>query len=273
MRTVLTLALTAALAGTVAGQHQQFHDGATVVETKLSAVRATPSAFRNVWIRFPVQFVSLGSVSNPFFTEFVPNHFVNFYAWADEQPIWRREAYDDMFGNLFLSKDSHRVHDLYQLKLYTRMWVTGVVRNTFQEQPWIEVFDFEVGAGAVTTASLTHLYQGERLMEKRRWTDAISELSLAPTEGAPEALLAAVNKNLGICYLRIGEVNAALNHLNAAAGLQGDFVDHETRRLVAIAMQDPRSGLDRVTDTLGIKDWERPMWEAFEDAPVPAPAR
>ncbi len=273
MKTVLPIALTAALAGIAVGQHQQYSDQVTIIDTTLTHVRATPAAFRNVWIRFPVQFVSVGRVSNPFFTEFVPAQFANFYAWADEQPIWRREAYDDMFGNLFFSKENARVHELYEVKLYTRMWLTGIVRNTFQDQPWIEIVDFSLQGGAVTTASLAHLYQGEKLMEKRRWHEAISELSLAPTAGAPDALLAAVNKNLGICYLRMGEVGAALTHLNSAVALQGDTIDHETRQLIAVATRDPRAGLDRVTDTLGIKDWERPMWEAFEDAAVPMPSK
>jgi hypothetical protein len=248
-------------------------DGDKVIPTTLSTVRATPDAFRNLHVSFTVQFVSLGRVSNPFFTQFEPSQYANFHVWADEQPIWRRPAYDDVFGLLFLSKNHDQINELYDLRLYKRLRVTGIVRNTFQDMPWIEVVEFEQIGGQVTTASLAHLYRGEQLMEKRQWTAAIAELSQAPTAEAPETLQAAVHKNLGICYLRIGESGAALSHLTSAAGLLGDQVDRETALLLATASAAPERELDRVTNTRSVKDHERPMWEAFDDGRAARPQR
>ena len=115
----------------------QDHD--VVIATTLTAVRGTPDAFKNVAVHFTVQFNQLGKISNPFFTRFVPNDFVNFYGWPSEQPIWRKDVYDDVFGLLFLSKEHKQLTDLYKLKTYDRVDVTGVVRNVFQGAPWVEV--------------------------------------------------------------------------------------------------------------------------------------
>ncbi len=263
MRVVLSIAASLAVLPTLVGQGLR-QQNQVVVETTLDAVRAEPEAFKRVWIRFPVQFCSIGRLSNPFFTRFVPSDFANFYAWSAEQPIWQKTAYDDLFGMLFLSKDHAQLQDLYRLGLYDRVEITGVVQNTFQDKPWIQVMTFEPIDGKVNTATLAHLYRGEQHMERREWRQAISELSLAPAAGSPTQVLAAVHKNLGICYLRLGETGLARAHLDSAVVLL-EQPGIELRRLVSTASSAPTSELDRAVDRSGIPEFERPMWEAFED--------
>ena len=241
----------------------------TAVATTLSQVRAEPEAFKNVKIAFTVQFASLGRIANPFFTKFTPTEFANFYAWADEQPIWQEKSYHDVFGMLFLSKGHDKISQLYELRLYQRILVTGVVRNTFQNMPWIEVTDFEPAEGQLDTAVLTHLYRGEKLMEQRLWQRAIAELSMAPGAGVPQPALSATHKNLGICLLRMGEPQAAIGYLESAAQL-GSRKDLEIENLLAIAKSAPDQAIDRTVDSRGLKDSERPMWEAFESERGPA---
>ncbi len=234
----------------------------TAVNTTLTQVRAEPEAFKNVKVVFTAQFASLGRISNPFFTKFTPTDFSNFYAWADEQPIWQEKAYNDVFGMLFLSKSHPKVEQLYELRLYQRIRVTGVIRNTFQSAPWIEVTDFEPVVGQLDTPVLTHLYRGEKLMDQRLWQRAIAELSLAPGAGVPPQAMRATHKNLGICLLRMGEAQAAINYLESAAQMGGG--DAEIENLLAMAKTAPEQAIDRTVDSKGLKDSERPMWEAFE---------
>ncbi|HLQ38227.1 MAG TPA: hypothetical protein VK348_10515 [Planctomycetota bacterium] len=235
----------------------------SAVRTTLTQIRAEPEAYKGVKVVFPLQFASLGKLSNPFFTKFTPADFANFYAWAEEQPLWRQEAYEDLFGTLFYPKLGPKLEQLYQLRVYQRLQVTGVIRNTFQNQPWIEVTDFEVVPGQVDMAVLTHVYRGEQMMKERRWQRAIAELTLAPGEGVPETVLHAVHKNLGICYLRIGEIARAAAHLQAAAATCTE-PDVEVERLIAVAAARPAQELDRSVNQSGLKDYERPMWEAFD---------
>lgn len=257
----------------VAALPAQDREFGTAVNTTLSQVRAEPEAYKNVKVTFMVQFASLGRISNPFFTKFTPTDFANFYAWADEQPIWQEKSYNDIFGMFFLSKSHPRLEELYEMRVYQRLAVTGVIRNTFQNMPWIEVTDFEPVEGQLDTAVLTHLYRGEKLMSQRLWQRAIAELSLAPGTGVPPQALRATHKNLGICLLRMGESQAAIGYLESAAQIGGGS-DAEIETLLATARTQPDQAIDRTVDAKGLKESERPMWEAFEgDKNRPATAR
>ncbi len=258
MRTALFVSFVLGVASLPA-QDREF---GTAVVTTLTQVRAEPEAFKNVKVAFTVQFASLGKIANPFFTKFTPTDFANFYAWADEQSIWQEKVYSDVFGMLFLAKANPKLEQLYSLRLYQRLQVTGVIRNTFQGMPWIEVMDFEVADGQLDNAVLTHLHRGEKLMEQRLWQRAIAELSLAPGTGVPMHALRATHKNLGTCLLRMGEPQAAIGYLESAAQMGG--MDLEIESLLAMAKTQPDEAIDRTVDSRGLKDSERPMWEAFD---------
>ena len=259
MRTALFVSFVLGVASLPA-QDREF---GTAVDTTLSQVRAEAEAYRGVKVTFTVQFASLGRISNPFFTKFTPSEFANFYAWADEQPIWQEKSYGEVFGMLFLSKSHPKLEQLYSLKLYQRMKVTGVVRSIFQGAPWIEVSDFDLEQGQLDTAVLAHLYRGEKLMEQRLWQRAVAELSLAPGTGVPPQAMLAVNKNLGTCMLRMGEVTSAVSYLETASQL-ANGKDMELEKLLTQAKGNPTEALDRTVDARSLKDHERPMWEAFD---------
>jgi hypothetical protein len=233
-----------------------------IVSTTLSAIRETPESFKGVWVTFAVQFASIGQLQNPFFTRFVASDYANFYAWADEQPIWRKEQYDDLFATLFVSKENDILNSIMRLECYDRVQVVAVVRNTFQGMPWIEVASYTELDAKVGTATLSHLYRGEEYMKQRKWLQAISELSLAPVDAVPDHVKAAAFRNLAVCHLRLGETYRAIQHLESAAALT-DGGDAETRQLLTMVASDPSSGLDRQVNRQGVKDHDRPLWEAF----------
>lgn len=259
MRTALLVSFLLGVASLPA-QDREF---GTAVRTNLAEVRSNPEAYKGVKVKFVAQFTSLGKISNPFFTKFTPTDFANFYVWSDEQPIWQEKSYEDVFGMLFLSKTHPKLEELYALRLYQRIEVTGVIRNTFQNTPWIEVVDFEPLAGQLDTAVLTHLYRGEKLMAQRLWQRAIAELSLAPGDGVPPHALRAAHKNMGICLLRMGEPQSAIGYLESASKLARG-TDLEVLDLLATAKSQPDQAIDRTVDSRGLKDSERPMWEAFD---------
>ena len=233
------------------------------VPTTLTQMRSEPAAYKSVKVQFTVQFASLGRIANPFFTKFTPSDFANFYGWADEQPIWQQSAYDDVFGMLFLSKSHPKLDQLYSLKLYQRIRITGVVRNTFQGAPWIEVVDFEGVEGQLDTALLTHLYRGERHMEQRQWQRAMAELAMVQGKNVPPPALRAAHKSLGLCLLRQGEAPLAISYLKSAEAMS-TARDTELDTMLAVAQAQPEQAIDRTVDARSLKDSERPMWEAFD---------
>ncbi len=240
-----------------------------VVSTTLTAIRQNPEAYKNVWVSFTAQFAAIGRVSNPFFTQFVPSEYANLHVWADEQAIWQEEDYRDVFGLMFLSKESELLQSLYKQKVYQRLSFTAVVRNTFQGQPWIEVIGFSEVSGKLNTATLAHIYRGEKYMAERQWTKAISELSLAPAANVPQAVLAEIHKELATCYLRLGESGTAVSHLESAMSMMPE-VTRELQQLAQVAQNNPETELDRSVNSVELSDHERPMWEAFEKNPVRA---
>jgi hypothetical protein len=265
MRIAFTLCL--AIAAPCAAQDKDPADH-TTVDTTLAEVRKTPDAFRGVKLTFPVQFAWIGKVSNPFFTQFVPSDFANMQAWGTEQPIWRRTEYDDVFLLLFLSKQNTQLSELFKIQRYERLQITGVVRNTFQGEPWIEVLTFTRQGAGVDTATLAHMYRGEQHMADRAWNRAISELTMSLRGSSPTEVQAHAHKNLGICYLRLGEAKSAVTHLTQASKLWAQE-DPETTRLTTIAQSHPSLELDRQVRARAMDEGDRPLWEAFEDATKP----
>ena len=249
-----------ALVTSLVAQNPEF---STPVPTTLSAIRAEAEAFRNVKVTFPAQFSSLGNLSNPFFTRFSPTDFTNFYVWADEQPIWQRADYEDMFGNLFYSKFGEQLQTIFNMPTYQRLQITGIIRNTFQNSPWIEVTEFDLLPNRVNAAVLTHMYRGEQFMAERRWERAIAELTFVPGAGVPAMVQAAAFRNLGVCYLRIGEAAQAVGCLESAVAFNPRH-DNEVANLLTTARSQPGAELDRVVGIDDLEDYELPMWELFE---------
>lgn len=260
----LTLTLPCVLATSVMAQWREAKQIKNTVCTTLSQVRAHPDAYRNVKVQFDVQFATLGGVSNPFFTQFVPTDFANFHAWAVEQPIWRKQAFDDVFALLFVSKSSDQLQELYKTGTFQRLRITGLVRNTFQNQPWIEVVEYTKLDEQVGWATLSHLYRADQWMERWQWQQALSELSLASQGSNPSDVLTEIYKTMGVCYLRVGETDRALAHLQSAKKMAGDRLDLEIDGLLATASLDPSRELDRTVNKTEIREFERPMWEVFE---------
>lgn len=258
MRTALLVSFLLGV-GALPAQDREF---GTAVKTTLTQVRQDAEAFKNVKVSFTVQFASLGKIANPFFTKFTPTDFANFYAWADEQPIWQEKAYNDVFGMLFLSKSHPSLEKLYELRVYQRLQVTGVVRNTFQDTPWIEVTDFTPLEEQLDTALLTHLYRGEKLMEQRLWQRAIAELSLAPGEGVPPHATRAAHRNLGICPAHGRSPGGDQLPRVGLADEQGP--GPRGRAAAGHRPHRPSEAIDRTVDARTLKDSERPMWEAFD---------
>ncbi len=272
MKITLTLAMSLAFT-TITPAFGGNGDDEKIVVTTLEEMRAHPEAFKSVKVKFPIQFCSIGKIANPFFTRFVPSDYANFYGWSDDQKIWDRKQYDNVFGMLFLSKESERLTDLYEFDLYERLWVTGTVRNVFQGEPWIEVSNFSPMGNQLNTATLSHMFRGEAYMSRREWQRAISELSLAPSSALPPQVLSSIHKNLGICYLRLGESDLAVQHLDQASEFMKKR-DHSLAQLQIVARNEPEAGLDRAVDRSSIPDHERPMWEAFAElGQAPTPGR
>lgn len=264
MNVHLASALCATLLTGFASAQSVEKDRTQTIDTTLEQIRATPEAFKTVRVRFDIQFDSLGRISNPFFTRFISSEYTNFYAWGGNQPIWRLKSYKDVFGMLFISKSSPTLEQIHRLDIYDRVRCEAIVRNTFQGAPWIEVVDVKRIAGSVDTPTLAHLYRGETFMQRRDWKKAISEFSRASGGSQPSFVQSAIQRNIGLCHLRMGEAEEGRACLQRALRLS----ERKDRELVALerrARQQPGAELDMEIDDAQVPDSQRPMWEAFNE--------
>ena len=87
----------------------------------LSQLMKTPESFRAVPCEFTLTFHQFTQVYNPYFTRFVPERYLNFAAWGDEQEIWKVEEYFRDFLFLFVSKGAKNLTDFLKLERFDRV--------------------------------------------------------------------------------------------------------------------------------------------------------
>lgn len=265
----IALALTAGLFASAASAQQELGGFEAAKEVELATVRKNPQAFKNVWIKFTGTYMGLGNVHNPFFTRFTRAEFTNFALWDDTQQIWKQSEYDRPCSTVFAEKKNGPVLEkLYALQRYQRVTLTGVVRNEWQGDPWIEVSVIEpIEEPRITSASLTHMRRAHGFIEGRKWAQAAIELNLASSQTLTTQARGWLHGYLGLCQMRLGRPELALQQLDTAKGLIP--ADEVIDEWLTQARQDPSSAIDTSTRVTTIRRGDRPMWEAVEETSKP----
>ncbi len=260
-----SLALALLLAAGSLPAQQETDDFGRARATTLAAVRATPQAFKNVWIRFSGWFSGIGALHNPFFTRFTRTDYVNFALWGDTQKLWVEDEYKHPCTTLFVLKSNDKAVDLItSLGIYQRVTCTGIVRNVFRGEPWIEVTRIEVQPERLTTATLAHLARARRFMKKRQWAQAAMEVQLAQAAGQTPFIEAWLNHYLAVCYMRVGKIERAKEHIAYACQLvPEELAFQDVREQLRV---DPKSVVDDKVSETRLPKAKRPMWEAYEEA-------
>lgn len=250
------------VAGSASAQGSKVEMSSTPKPVKLQDVRANPAAYKNVFISFQAQFHSIGSVHNPFFTRFTRTEYTNFWAWGDEQKVWKLDEFSNPLSILFVKKldNDALLAELFRFKRFDRLQVTGVVRNVFKNAPWIEVISIEKLGGKVTTPTLTHMHRAYAYMAKRRWTQAGTELNLAMTDGLPPFYQGWIHAYLGECLMKLGRPDPALNQLGYAQDYLPD--ERSVAKNIALVKSDPKRAIDQVEAGKSIPKNMVPIWVA-----------
>lgn len=235
--------------------------------TTLSTIRSNPEAFKNVWVKFKIQYGGLSRIYNPFFTRFVPTDYVCFSAWGDEQEIWKKEEFRNDYHFLFVDKRSETALVLYHMKKFQRAEVVGYVRNTFHGTAWIEIMHISVLPETLDEATLFHLVRGKSLMREGKWKLAIGELKKASLkESVPGRIKGIIWTDIATCYTRRGSFPEARNALETA--MRFTPKSKETKALAEILEKKPIEGIDKSLKIAGLKKWEVPLWQDVEEKPV-----
>ena len=114
-------------------------------QLKLSDLTADADRWKGKVVTFACIYHAPDSVYQPYFTSFNAEKFLNFTAWYDGAPIWEKRSFlDDEFPYLYLPRNHAQRDELLRIPSFTRIEVTGKVKDVYRQRPWIEVLGFRV---------------------------------------------------------------------------------------------------------------------------------
>jgi hypothetical protein len=156
---------------------------------RLADLVADPHAKHEGAVTFPCVYRGLDKVFSPYFTSFTPEKHVNVSVWLDGSPIWEREAYTrDEFPFLYLRRDHPQRDEVLRLQPFTRIEVTGRVRDVYRARPWIEILAFRVTPATLGKDVVEYVKTGDGFASRGDATHAdayyaraLSEVSLEET--------------------------------------------------------------------------------------------
>jgi hypothetical protein len=77
---------------------------------------------------------------SPMYTSFSQENYVSFSAWPPEAALWTVEGRQTSVPTFFFRKEAPHFEQLLGAERYQLVEIKGIVRSTFAERPWVEVF-------------------------------------------------------------------------------------------------------------------------------------
>jgi hypothetical protein len=205
-----------ALASTALAQDSWWNDAYEQKTVRLADVLKAPRAYKGLDVSFVVQFNSVGSLDNPFYTKFEKDQFVNFSAWGDEAQLWDKAEYKSDYPYLFIDRIKKDAQTILSAKSYDRFLVTGRVESIFRGKPWIEVKGLKPLEGKLTEPSLIRMVKAYKLKSHRRFDAAAAEFQLAQVKSLPSHVRGLVLREQGTCLAAVDRFEDALPPLQKA---------------------------------------------------------
>ena len=150
----------------------------------LSSLRATPAAHLGDEVSFVFQLDGEVDTWNPYLTRFGPGDHQAFRGWSDDAFLWERPSFEDALPYLFARRGSPAAATLAAGRNFERFEVTGIVREVFLGEPWIEVTMVTRLVEHVSEGAILHAVRGLELLRQGQ-----PEMARAQLERARAGLL------------------------------------------------------------------------------------
>lgn len=160
-------------------------DELEVHEVALSELRRSPLEWLGQPVRFTLQLKGPLDAWNPYLTRFGPADWVAFGGWPDELFTWDPEVFEDPLPRLFVRRGSALESSVRSTPLYRRLAVTGVVREVFLDEPWIEVVGLAPQVEFVGNGTLICVSRAFDLMGQGQWDLARQQFQRARLAPVP----------------------------------------------------------------------------------------
>ena len=142
-----------------AGWWDDLDKGETVT---LSDLCAEPVRWRDKVVTFACIYNERAEIFSPYFTSFNAEKYENVTAWLDGSPLWDPEAFErDDFPFLYLPRAHTQRNELFRLPPFTRIEITGKVKDVYRSRPWIEIQAFRVTAATLGRAVIDYVKSGD----------------------------------------------------------------------------------------------------------------
>lgn len=158
-----------------------------------------PARWLGKTVRLQVQYQGRVETWNPYITRFGPRQFGAVQAWADDQFPWIQEEYDAPAVRVFLRRDEACDWAVQGAKPGERFELTAIVRETFLDLPWVEVFEVLPLAERISEGTVIHVGKAQELMAAKSFRRAEMELDQAITDDLPALARAELERLRGLC--------------------------------------------------------------------------
>jgi len=211
----------------------------------LSAIRANPENYLNVYFRAWVRFHREENLETPEYTPFSREKFMNFSLWSADAKLWMESERMNDLPFCFAEKDDRIVYEIAQLHEYDMLLVYGRVRAVFLNEPWVEIIDVERSSkSTLNTAVLTHISVAEAMATDGLELEAIDEYTRALSYDLTDDVAAELWKRKGLIYLSNDRYAESIYALKKSVGLWPDSADTH------LALAEASARAERYSDGL-----------------------
>ena len=165
----------------------------------LSELRAHPETWLGKPVRFVLQFQGLVDSWNPGLGRFGPADWVHLAGWSDDRYPWDPEVWEHPARHLFSRRGSPVALLMAEARRLERFEVTGVVREVFFDEPWIECTGIEPLYEMISEGTLLHVDRAIEFARQEKWELARQQYERALAAPLPEGARAELEHRMATC--------------------------------------------------------------------------
>lgn len=174
------------------------------INVPLSTLLKSPDKYKDTFIEFTCRFYQLGSIENPFHTQFVETDYINMHVWHDKVYLWKEKGIKSVFPLLFVKKvDTKTTTQVKNFKKYQRLSVQAYVAGIYKGIPWLEIRSVKtLGKPDITDKYLYHMRLAEKYNTEKKYNLAVNEYLISLKYELPEYEVYEASFRLGVAYFK-----------------------------------------------------------------------
>ncbi|HED64327.1 MAG TPA: hypothetical protein ENJ09_02110 [Planctomycetes bacterium] len=187
-------------AGSSHAAHQERDDtAAEPADVLLSTLRSDPNRYLGEPVRFVLQFQGEIDAWNPGLGRFGPGDWVHLAGWSDDRFPWDPEVWEHPVSHVFCRRGSPIASLMAEARPLERFRITGVVREVFFDDPWIECTSIEPLFEMIGEGTLLHVERAIEFARQEKWELARQQYERALAAPLPDAARAELEERMETC--------------------------------------------------------------------------